>query len=69
MSVPAVGIAPNVRPAHFQACSPYPFLAYLSAEAAAGMWRCCSRPSSVYGLVRWLSQFKLTLYLVITALS
>ena len=69
MSVPAVGVAPIVRPTHFKARGLYSLLAYLSAEVAAGLWRCCSRPSSVYGLGRWLSQLELTLYLVITALS
>ena len=65
MSVPAVGIAPIVRARLFG------FLRrlILTARRAAGLWRCCSRPSSVYGLGRWLSQLELTLYLVITALS
>lgn len=56
MSVPAVGVAPIVRPKHFKARGLYSLLAYLSAEVAAGLWRCCSRPSSVYSLGRWLSQ-------------
>ena len=69
MSVPAVGVAPIVRPKHFKARGLYSLLAYLSAEVAAGLWRCCSRPSSVYGLDRWLSHIELTLYFKITALS